>query len=147
MYLAWAESHRPLAYFTSGWTWVGMASTGLMITSMIVWWTFVLRYVKTFNMDIRYEVYADISAPARILKLNGDGQELRDAISDFSDLSFLVQTLAWYYALNGTPPLETSVLTMSVTCKVYCLCATANSFSKLAQLGVPQIEQLSITSP
>ena len=98
---AWAETRRPFAYFSSGWTWVGLSSTALMITSNIVWWTFVLRDVPAFDIDIRYNVYADLNAQARILRLNGDGSELSSAFSAFADLQNLVQTLSWYYALNG----------------------------------------------
>lgn len=72
-----------------------------MITSNIVWWTFVLKHVPAFDINIRYDVYKDLNAQARILDLNGDGGELRSAYSAFSNLQFLVQTLSWYYALNG----------------------------------------------
>ena len=101
MHKAWVQTRRPLAYFTSGWTWVGLASTALMVTSNIVWWTFVLKHVPAFDINIRYDVYKDLNAQARILDLNGDASELRAAYSAFSDLQFLVQTLSWYYALNG----------------------------------------------
>lgn len=72
-----------------------------MVTSNIVWWTFVLKHVRAFDINIRYDVYSDLNAQARILDLNGDGSELRNAYSAFSNLQFLVQTLSWYYALNG----------------------------------------------
>ena len=72
-----------------------------MITSNIVWWTFVLRHVKNFDIDIRYDVYADPNAQARISRLNGDGEELARGYAAFSSLQFLVQTLSWYYALHG----------------------------------------------
>ena len=72
-----------------------------MITSNIVWWTFVLRDVPAFDIDIRYDVYANLNAQARIMRFNGDGGELSNAYAAFSNLQYLVQTLSWYYALNG----------------------------------------------
>jgi hypothetical protein len=101
IYKAWVETSKPFAYFKSGWTWVGLASTSLMITSNVVWWTFVLRHAKDFDIEIRYNVYKDLSAKADILHLNGNADELRNGYHAFSNLQFLVQTLSWYYALNG----------------------------------------------
>ena len=109
IYKAWKEQNRLLAYFTSGWLWVGISSTALMVTCNSVWWIFVLRYARTFNINIRYNVYKDISAQARILELNGSGEGLTQAMKDFMDLGFLVQTLSWYYALNGMPTLWSAV--------------------------------------
>jgi Polycystin cation channel len=101
MYQAWRDTRNPLTYFTSGWTWVGLASTSLMITSNIVWWTFVLRHVPAFDIDIRYNVYNDLNARAHILRIRDQGEELDRAVAAFSNLQFLVQTLSWYYAING----------------------------------------------
>jgi hypothetical protein len=101
MHKAWVETRRPLAYFTSGWSLVGLGSTSLMVTSNIVWWTFVLKHVPAFDINIRYNVYKDLNDQARILQLNGDGSELNEAFKAFSSLQSLVQTLSWYYALNG----------------------------------------------
>jgi hypothetical protein len=86
IYQAWVETRRPLAYFASFWTWVGLASTSLMITSNIVWWTFVLRHIPVFDINIRYDVYEDLNAQAHILGLKGDGSALKDAYSAFSNL-------------------------------------------------------------
>lgn len=83
---AWVETRRPLAYFASMWTWIGLASTSLMVTSNIVWWTFVLRHIKAFDINIRYEVYEDLNAQANIINLKGDGEALREAYSAFSNL-------------------------------------------------------------
>jgi hypothetical protein len=98
---AWVETSKPLAYFTSGWTWVGLGSTALMVTSNIVWWTFVLRHVIDFDIDIRYNVYSDLNAKANILRLDHNADQLVQGYQAFSNLQFLVQTLSWYYALNG----------------------------------------------
>lgn len=72
-----------------------------MVTSNIVWWTFVLKDIPEFDIEIRYNVYEDLNAQARIMRLNGDDSELNAAFSAFSSLQSLVQTLSWYYALNG----------------------------------------------
>lgn len=83
---AWVETRRPLAYFASLWTWIGLASTSLMITSNIVWWTFVLRHIPDFDIDIRYDVYEDLDAQAHILGFEGNGEALDRAYSAFSNL-------------------------------------------------------------
>jgi len=101
IYTAWRESNKLLAYFTSGWLWVGISSTALMVTCISIWWIFVLRYARQFSIDIRYDVYHDLSARARILRVDGDGENLTMTMKDFQALGFLVQTLSWYYALNG----------------------------------------------
>lgn len=101
VFIAWRETRNPLSYFTSGWAWVGLASTALMITSIIVWWTFVLRHIPAFDINIRYDVYNDLNAQAHILQFRGAGEGLHSAVAAFSDLQFLVSTLSWYYAING----------------------------------------------
>lgn len=86
IYDAWVETWRPLAYFASLWTWVGLASTALMIMSNVVWWTFVLRHVQAFDINIRYDVYEDLNAQANILEFKDAGVALKDAYSAFSNL-------------------------------------------------------------
>jgi hypothetical protein len=99
---AWVETRRPLAYFASFWTWVGLASTSLMITSIIVWWTFVLRYIPSFDINIRYDVYDDLNAQAHIAGLKGDGGALRDAYTAFSNLQVQHFTVKAGYACFQT---------------------------------------------
>ena len=46
-------------------------------------------------------MYADLQAEAAFLKLNGNGTYLLQLQAAFAKLQYLVNKLAWYYALNG----------------------------------------------
>lgn len=49
----------------------------------------------------RYDVYADLQAEAAFLRLNSSGAYLLQLQAAFAKLQYLVNKLAWYYALNG----------------------------------------------
>ncbi|GIL44962.1 hypothetical protein Vafri_2402 [Volvox africanus] len=92
---------RCLRYFLSGWHWVEFVSNCLLTTCMIIWWVFRQQYAKTFEIDIRYDVYESLTPKANYLALNEAGANLINANAAFSDLRELVDMLNWYFALNG----------------------------------------------
>ncbi|GLI64894.1 hypothetical protein VaNZ11_008286 [Volvox africanus] len=92
---------RCLRYFLSGWHWVEFVSNCLLTTCMIIWWVFRQKYAKTFEIDIRYDVYESLTPKANYLALNATGANLTNANAAFSDLRELVDMLNWYFALNG----------------------------------------------
>ncbi|GIL76287.1 hypothetical protein Vretimale_5865 [Volvox reticuliferus] len=92
---------RCLKYFLSGWHWVEFASNCLLTACMIIWWVFRQKYAKTFDIDIRYDVYDSLTPQANYLALSANGANLINANAAFSDLRELVDMLNWYFALNG----------------------------------------------
>ncbi|GMH41042.1 hypothetical protein BSKO_08952 [Bryopsis sp. KO-2023] len=87
--------------FTSLWVWTDLVSNVLMTIAVIMWWTFVVNYADPFNIDLRYDVYASLNPQAAYLKLQDRGAGLVAMHNDFKSMQELVDTLAWYYALNG----------------------------------------------
>ncbi|KAA6428169.1 MAG: hypothetical protein FRX49_01765, partial [Trebouxia sp. A1-2] len=101
-----------LLYFKSPWNIVDFLSTALLFACVIVWWDFALRDALPFDIDLRYDVYANLEAEAAFLKLNDNGVYLLQLQAAFAKLQvvdlngfvvvqYLVNKLAWYYALNG----------------------------------------------
>ncbi|DBB14252.1 TPA: hypothetical protein ACH3X3_001198 [Trebouxia sp. C0006] len=90
-----------LSYFKSAWNIVDFLSTALLFACVIVWWDFALRDALPFDIDLRYDVYANLEAEAAFLKLNDSGVHLLQLQAAFAKLQYLVNKLAWYYALNG----------------------------------------------
>ncbi|KAL3132313.1 hypothetical protein ABBQ32_008891 [Trebouxia sp. C0010 RCD-2024] len=90
-----------LAYFKSAWNIVDFLSTALLFACVIVWWDFALRDALPFDINLRYDVYADLQAEAAFLRLNQNGIFLLQLQAAFAKLQYLVNKLAWYYALNG----------------------------------------------
>lgn len=45
-----------LSYLASGGAWLKLASNGLLLLGVLLWWTFVTRHAKTFAMAPRYNV-------------------------------------------------------------------------------------------
>jgi hypothetical protein len=89
------------AYLSRGSNWLKLANNALLLTAVGLWWTFVTRHARTFYMDLRYPVYADLEPPAHLLKLAGDGSGLDAAWEAFARLEAAIGVLNWYYALNG----------------------------------------------
>ncbi|KAL0022694.1 hypothetical protein WJX77_001966 [Trebouxia sp. C0004] len=90
-----------LSYLKSAWNIVDFLSTALLFACVIVWWDFALRDALPFDIDLRYDVYANLEAEAAFLKLNNNGVHLLQLQAAFAKLQYLVNKLAWYYALNG----------------------------------------------
>lgn len=101
----WRKTGSPANYFQSIWNWIDLTSIGLMWCTMCMWWIFVLNQASTFDIDLRYDVYNSLSSPAAMLVLAGQGAEsgqgLRDVQNAFGNLQSIVDSLAWYYAING----------------------------------------------
>lgn len=64
------------AYFHSGWGIVDFVSTVFSMACMFLWWDWVLRKATPFNVEVRYNVYADLKAPANFLRLADEGEQL-----------------------------------------------------------------------
>uniref|UniRef100_A0A061RIA9 Polycystin cation channel family n=1 Tax=Tetraselmis sp. GSL018 TaxID=582737 RepID=A0A061RIA9_9CHLO len=107
MVQVWRRTGSPMNYFQSAWNWIDLTSIALLVCTMCMWWIFVLRQASKFDIDLRYDVYESLTAPAAMLRLAGDGVEvpkgegLRDVQASFAELQGIVDTLAWYYAING----------------------------------------------
>eukprot|EP00887_Chlorella_sp_A99_P002467 scaffold10.g2467.t1 len=98
---AWALYRNPLKYFQSGWQVVDFACTALLAATNVMWWTLVWRYSLSFQLQLRYDVYADLGAQAARLALADGGAGLRAMHADFTQLQTISDSLAWYYAMTG----------------------------------------------
>ncbi|PNW70325.1 hypothetical protein CHLRE_17g715300v5 [Chlamydomonas reinhardtii] len=90
-----------LKYFLSGWNWVEFCSNGLLFSCMVMWWVISSKYASKFEIPIRRDVYAGLSAEANFLALQSNGAWLNEANNDFEELKQLVDMFNWYFALNG----------------------------------------------
>ena len=101
----WRRTGSPSQYFSSVWNWIDLTSIALMWCTMCMWWIFVLRQASTFDIDLRYNVYDSLTTPAAMLRLadsgEGQGQGLTMVQDAFGELQSIVDSLAWYYAING----------------------------------------------
>eukprot|EP00873_Tetraselmis_striata_P015466 jgi/Tetstr1/435730/TSEL_024629.t1 len=101
----WRRTGSPKSYFKSMWNWIDLTSIALLWCTMCMWWIFVLTKATQFDIELRYDVYDSLRTPANMLKLAGEG-ELAGAgftavQAAFGDLQAIVDSLAWYYAING----------------------------------------------
>eukprot|EP00192_Tetraselmis_astigmatica_P001702 CAMPEP_0117652658 /NCGR_PEP_ID=MMETSP0804-20121206/2750_1 /TAXON_ID=1074897 /ORGANISM="Tetraselmis astigmatica, Strain CCMP880" /LENGTH=1606 /DNA_ID=CAMNT_0005458731 /DNA_START=90 /DNA_END=4910 /DNA_ORIENTATION=+ len=105
LFTIWRRTGSPAGYFKSIWNWIDLTSIGLMWCTMCMWWIFVLRQASTFDISLRYDVYASLTSPAAMLILGGQGdaggQGLVEVQDAFGELQSIVDSLAWYYAING----------------------------------------------
>ena len=62
---------------------------------------FACKLTAGLNATCRYDVYSDLQAEAAFLRLNDNGVYLLQLQAAFANLQYLVNKLAWYYALNG----------------------------------------------
>lgn len=62
---------------------------------------FACKLTAGLNAVCRYDVYSDLQAEAAFLRLNDNGVYLLQLQAAFANLQYLVNKLAWYYALNG----------------------------------------------
>lgn len=105
LFVIWRRTGSASGYFASAWNWIDLTSIGLMWCTMCMWWIFVLRQASAFDIELRYEVYEDLGTPAAMLRLAGSGagqgQGLTQVQEAFGELQDIVDSLAWYYAING----------------------------------------------
>jgi len=101
--IAWTQKEKRnfLKFFTRAWNIVDFISNGLLASCMIMWWIIVTKYAKTFDIQLRYDVYANLEPDANFLALANAGKGMNDSWSAFSDLRDLIDMLNWYFALNG----------------------------------------------
>lgn len=91
---------RYSAYFQSIWNYIDVLNLALMTMGYITWWTYAFL-AEDFRCKINYDIYADLEAEARIMKINGNGQGLDSLASMYSSISELTERLAFYYAIAG----------------------------------------------
>eukprot|EP00951_Prasinocladus_malaysianus_P019100 scaffold154251_cov39-Prasinocladus_malaysianus.AAC.1 len=107
LFQVWRKTGSPATYFKSMWNWIDLTSIALLWCTMCMWWIFVLSQASQFDINLRYEVYDDLTTPAAMLRLAGNGTEipagqgLEDVQKAFGELQSIVDSLAWYYAING----------------------------------------------
>lgn len=71
-FTTWRETGSLMVHFSSVWNYIDALSIGLQIAALVIWWDFVLTKANTFECDLRYDVYKDLSSPARLLQNNYD---------------------------------------------------------------------------
>ncbi len=82
-------------WFESGWNWVDFISNGLLTACMCIWWVFVTRYAKTYDVALRYDVYANLQPTANYLALNAQGAQLSALVDDVNETKALIDLLNW----------------------------------------------------
>lgn len=102
-----------LKYFLSGWNWVEFCSNGLLFSCMVMWWVISSKYASKFEIPIRRDVYAGLSAEANFLALQSNGAWLNEANNDFEELKQLVDMFNW--CVRACMRLRVCVLCLRVT--------------------------------
>mmetsp|Transcript_27128 Transcript_27128/g.48350 ORF Transcript_27128/g.48350 Transcript_27128/m.48350 type:complete len:1606 (-) Transcript_27128:382-5199(-) len=105
MIKVWRKTGSPKGYFQSMWNWIDIVSIALLWCTMCMWWIFVLTKANQFDIELRYDVYDSLRTPANMLKLAGEegqaGAGFTAVQAAFGELQAIVDSLAWYYAING----------------------------------------------
>ena len=113
----WRETGSLINHFKSVWNYIDALSIGLQIVALFIWWDFVLSKANTFECDLRYDVYKDLSSPARLLQYNYTnpiyldspatelagtyGVDLERLVSMYAAINEMTQTQILYMTLNG----------------------------------------------
>jgi hypothetical protein len=95
------ERKNFMLYFTKAWNVIDFVSNSLLSSCVIIWWIFVFKYARPFDIQLRYNVYANLHATADYLALADNGSGMVSMWHDFTDLQDLIDMLNWYFALNG----------------------------------------------
>uniref|UniRef100_A0A6S8IGD5 Polycystin cation channel PKD1/PKD2 domain-containing protein n=1 Tax=Dunaliella tertiolecta TaxID=3047 RepID=A0A6S8IGD5_DUNTE len=90
-----------LKFFLSGWNWTELVSNGLLTACISIWWHFVVGHQRTFDLELRHNVYETLVPQANYLALSGDGSNMVDLWADFTGLIDVIETLDLYFALGG----------------------------------------------
>eukprot|EP00899_Mesostigma_viride_P014599 jgi/Mesvir1/2313/Mv19344-RA.2 len=89
-------------YFQSAWNYIDITSIGLFIVATVSWIRIVVNCAR-FSMDLRYDVYEDITSPKHpphVLQLANDGQGLLTFSSKLDDLNTISDTMTFYTFIN-----------------------------------------------
>lgn len=97
-----AQRHEgsPLAFHAGGLDTLALLSTALLCTTLAIWWTFTRR-AANFPMDLRFPVYADLTADVFPMELADGGAGMVAAARAFERVDEAVTLVSWYFALNG----------------------------------------------
>lgn len=88
------------AYFESLWNYIDVLNIALLVVGYLTWWTYAAM-ASAFDVELRYDVYRDLDAPARMLRLDGTGKKLDNLVKMYADMNSLSTTIAFYYAVSG----------------------------------------------
>ena len=98
------------AYFASVWNYVDVASIGLHVLTIIMWFTFGLNLAANFAPDIHYDIYKNLEASAFVTNLKVPNQMVEMGAM-FLEMKSLVEYLQLY-------------MTFSVSTSCFCLGAS-----------------------
>lgn len=88
------------AYFASVWNYVDVASIGLHVLTIIMWFTFGLNLAANFAPDIHYDIYKNLEASAFVTNLKVPNQMVEMGAM-FLEMKSLVEYLQLYMTFSG----------------------------------------------
>lgn len=101
LYTAHFRKGSFLLYFKSVWNYVDLLSIGMNLSCIISWLVFQVTLALPFDVDVRYEVYSNLSAKGRFLHLAGHGSGLDQVAKKFSTVSEMCDFQTTYMLING----------------------------------------------
>ena len=88
------------AYFASVWNYVDVASIGLHVLTLIMWFTFGFGLAASFAPDIHYDIYKNLEASAFVTNLKVPNQMVEMGAM-FLEMKSLVEYLQLYMTFSG----------------------------------------------
>ncbi|CAI5990860.1 unnamed protein product [Closterium sp. NIES-64] len=89
-----------LSYFEQAWNWIDMLSLSLQAIAVVLW-VVLWRYVSTFDMQPRYNIYYSLFETPRYWAVPNPPTGFISAIQAFADLRNIINLRAVYFALQG----------------------------------------------
>ena len=88
------------AYFASVWNYVDVASIGLHVLTIIMWFTFGFNLAANFAPEIHYDIYKNLEASAFVTNLKVPNQMVEMGAM-FLEMKSLVEYLQLYMTFSG----------------------------------------------
>ncbi|CAI5506835.1 unnamed protein product, partial [Closterium sp. Naga37s-1] len=89
-----------LRYFEQAWNWVDILSLSLQAIAVVLW-VVLWRYVSTFDMQPRYNIYYSLFEMPRYWAVPNPPTGFISATQAFADLHNIINLRAVYFALQG----------------------------------------------
>ncbi|CAI5951941.1 unnamed protein product [Closterium sp. NIES-64] len=95
-----AKDGSVLSYFEQAWNWIDMLSLSLQAIAVVLW-VVLWRYVSTFDMQPRYNIYYSLFEAPRYWAVPNPPTGFIRATQVFADLRNIINLRAVYFALQG----------------------------------------------
>ncbi|CAI5484993.1 unnamed protein product [Closterium sp. Yama58-4] len=95
-----AKDGYAFSYFGCFWNWIDMLSLTLQVAAVVIW-VVLWRYVSTFDMQPRYDIYYTLLEMPRYWAVPNPPTGFIKATQAFADLRNIINLRAVYFALQG----------------------------------------------